>query len=437
MTVVYGTDFSDQAATGARGAAALAHRLGTDLVLAHALEPDARAAAGEDVEGRTGTLLSAAAAEVRERRPGLEVRERLVHGPAYEALPELARSLDASLLAVSSQGRSASPLFRVGGTSERLASASGRPVLVLREAEPFEAWAAGERPLRVVLGLDESVAAERAVRFVRTLRTAGPCDVIAARVYFQPDEYRRYGLHGLASWVEPDPEIERLLVRDLRARLPELPGSGALEYRVALAVGRQGDELLHLAEMERADLVLVGSHRRAGLARLASVASVLLHFGRMAVAAVPAADGEATALLGLPRIRRVVAATDLSPFAHHAVRHAYGLVAGREGAEVFLVHVAGPDAPAAGRAAELAARLRELAPPETATVPTRTEVLHGEDVAATLCAAAERLGVDAVCIASHGASGVLRAVLGSVAQKVVHGSRKPVLVVRPPEDSPG
>lgn len=437
MSIVYGTDFSDLSTAGARGAAALARRFGVDLHLVHALEPGDGEEPEEERDTRVRERLAAAAEELRERQHGLEVHTGVVHGPAYEALPEYADAHDANLLAVSSQGRSSSTLFRVGGASERLALAAERPVLVLREAEPFERWATGDRPLRVVLGVDESAASEGAIRFVRTLRQAGPCDVIAARVYFVPEERRRYGFHGVASWVDPDPELERLLVRDLRERLPELPGEGTLEHRVALGIGRQGDDLLHLAELEQADLVVVGSHQRGGLGRLTSVSSVLLHFGRMAVASIPAVAGEETAPLGLPEMRRVAAATDLSPFANHAVRHAYALVAGREGAEVFLLHVAGKEPPSAEERTALAARLRELVPQETSGIPTRTEILRGEDVAATVCAATERLGADALVIASHGETGVVRAVLGSVAREIVHGSRKPVLVVRPPADSPG
>ena len=100
--------------------------------------------------------------------------------------------------------------------------------------------------------------------------------------------------------------------------------------------------------------------------------------------------------------------------------------------EIYALELAEPKEVVA-QAAELATRLRELVPLAGAEVPTRTEILHGEEVAAALCAAAERLGVDALAISSHGKTGVLRAVLGSVAEGVVRQSRRPVLVVRPPE----
>jgi nucleotide-binding universal stress UspA family protein len=436
MTVVCGTDFSELSAAGARAAAALARRLGTDLHLVHALEPDADDEARYE---RARARLESAAEALRGEQPGVEVHGEVVEGPAYQAVADVASEHGAELVVVASRGRSSSPILRLGGTSERLPLISDRPVLVHRGGPAFEKWAAGERPLRILLGLDDSAAAEGAIGLVRRLREAGPCDVVVGRVYSVPEARERYGFHGLASWVEPDPEVERLIERDLSERLPELPGSGSLEYRAALGIGRQGDHLLHLAELERTDLVVLGSHRETGWGRLTSVAAVLLRFGHMAVATVPAPAGsgdetraDAEAPADLPLVRRVLAATDLSPFGDRAVRHAYGLVAGRPDAEVVLLHVAG-EAPDDDQEAELAARLRERVPAAARGVATRTLILHGDGDAAEICAAAERLGADVVCIASHGRGGVVRAVLGSVAEAVVRGSRKPVLVVRPPE----
>jgi nucleotide-binding universal stress UspA family protein len=58
-------------------------------------------------------------------------------------------------------------------------------------------------------------------------------------------------------------------------------------------------------------------------------------------------------------------------------------------------------------------------------------ILRGEDPARTIAQAAARLGVDAICIASHGRSGITRALVGSVADKLLRATRKPVLVLRP------
>ena len=65
-------------------------------------------------------------------------------------------------------------------------------------------------------------------------------------------------------------------------------------------------------------------------------------------------------------------------------------------------------------------------------ITTHISVIDGGKPAETIVAAAERLNVDAISLGSHGRSGVARAVIGSVAEAVVCGARRPVLVVPMP-----
>jgi universal stress protein A len=57
------------------------------------------------------------------------------------------------------------------------------------------------------------------------------------------------------------------------------------------------------------------------------------------------------------------------------------------------------------------------------------------DPAAAILREIERAGVDSVVMATHGRTGVKRLLLGSVAERVVRESPRPVLTVRPPEQS--
>ena len=52
-------------------------------------------------------------------------------------------------------------------------------------------------------------------------------------------------------------------------------------------------------------------------------------------------------------------------------------------------------------------------------------------VAETLLAVAEEEQCDLICMSTHGRSGIARMVMGSVADRVVHGAKAPVLLVRP------
>jgi nucleotide-binding universal stress UspA family protein len=363
------------------------------------------------------------------------VQHAVVAGHAVRDLLALADSEHATLVVVSSQGHAASPLYRVGGTSERIALDSPYPVLVVRDAAPFEAWARGDRPLRLLVGVDFTASSLSAVRWVKSLRRAGPCDLVLGHVYNGIDVLRRYGRRGVTSLVDADPEMERLLERDVAAMVGDVGGEGQVAFRTHLGLGRFADSLVELADAERADVVVVGTHHLRGPARLWSVSSGVLHLGRMSVATVPTSPGTLLGPEGLPEVKRVLVATDLSEASGWAVTFAYALL-GRRGGDVHLLHVVPAIEREQDRAAadaELVRRLRALAPAaaEREGITTHAEVTHGPTVA-EICTAAERLGVDVVCLGSRGRSGI-SALLGSVVAAVLRESSRPVLVVRPPE----
>jgi nucleotide-binding universal stress UspA family protein len=153
------------------------------------------------------------------------------------------------------------------------------------------------------------------------------------------------------------------------------------------------------------------------------------------VATVPAQGAAFLGPDGLPAVKRVLVAVDLSEAAGWAVAFGYALLA-RGGGDVVLLHVVHPPGPEEGRAAvdvELAARLRALVPRAAGQgdVGTHVEIARGP-VVREICAAAERLGADVVCLASRGDAGVVKAALGSVVAGVLGESTRPVLVVHPP-----
>ena len=59
------------------------------------------------------------------------------------------------------------------------------------------------------------------------------------------------------------------------------------------------------------------------------------------------------------------------------------------------------------------------------------QVIEAGDAADTICRVAERLGVDAIVVGSHGRTRLRRLFLGSVSEHVVRHAPCPVLVVRP------
>lgn len=447
MSIVCGVDFSTWSQAAAETAAALAGRRQALLYLVHVLEPHVEHLAPE-VVARVQTLLherlQAEAARL-EALTKAAIETVVLPGAVDEAIRQFASARQAALIVVGSAGHGAGALVKLGGSSERLASGAEVPVLVVRDAEAMTTWAKGSG-LKVLVGFDDSEASMSALRWVEALRQLAPADVVLGRVYYQDEAHRQYGLSKRFSYTDADPRVEALIERDLKAHVPQLAGRGELFYRAKLAVGRVADHLLELAEAERCQLVVVGSHGRKGLARMWSVSAAALHLSRMGVAVVPP-DGK-PARITQPRVKRVLVTTDFSNLGNAAVPWAYALA--EPNAEVYLAHVtlstglAGelveqylpsaellPQAPARVEL-EVAARLRALTPPtaEEKHVVTRTEVIRAPNAAQAICEAAERVAADVIVLSSHGRTGLAKTLFGSVAERVLQASKKPVFVVR-------
>lgn len=453
MAIVCGTDFSARSHEAVSAAAAIAGRARDVLYLVTVIDPETVKHMGPNSrekleEGMKNRLL----AEVDRVQPvSARCEAEVLFGDPPDRLKAYAEEKAAALLVVASAGHSDHSVLRLGGTSEKTASGATAPVLVVRDAAAFAAWAKGTRALRVVVGADDSPATDSAVRWVSALRAIGPVDLTIGRVYYGDEAHLRYGIKRSLSYLDKNPELEMLIERDLRRRFPPLPGAGETFYRAHLGLGRLADHLLELATAERADLVVVGTHGKKGLVRLGSVSSGTLHHGKMAVALVPwdgRVRGEAAVA---PAVRRVLVATDFTPIGNGAVPWAFALAP--EGSEVLLAHVtqtngiAGDllelylpgttvgDQPPARVLAEVSQRLADLAAraPLSKALHTRVVVPRGPDVARAIVETAAREAADLVVIGSHGRSGFRRAVLGSVAEDVMRQCRCPVFVVPPAE----
>jgi nucleotide-binding universal stress UspA family protein len=150
------------------------------------------------------------------------------------------------------------------------------------------------------------------------------------------------------------------------------------------------------------------------------------------------------------KIRRVLCATDFSAFSGDAVLHAREY-ARRHEAELTLLHVHPPMVPMAAEAAYPPAALplegpereRLLTELEASAAPARAAgvkvepVLVEGDAATEILKQAAAKAADLVVMGTHGRRGFDRFILGSVANRVVHHARCPVLTVpRPPEGRP-
>jgi nucleotide-binding universal stress UspA family protein len=439
MAIVCGTDFSDDSSQAEMAAGHVALALGQTLHLVHAVD----VGRDERFDEPRGALVTWAGRHLARSADrlialGCRVETHVETGAPEDVLVDMARAVEARLLVVSAVSHRRGRVDELGSHSDRIARRGDVPVLLVRDPAPFEGWASRTRPLRVVLAVDFTVSSEGAIDFAVQLRRAGACEVVAAHIYWPPGEYRRLGLRGPRSLVEPDPEVMQALERDLRVRLDArlaaqgIDGASAdpVALRIEPHLGRVADALISLALEERADLVVLGAHRRSALARLweGSVSRAVMHDGRLSVACVPAPREVVSR--AAPVMRVVLAATDRSPLGDAAAGLAYAVV--EPGGTVHLMHVDTKDE----EPDEARRHLLGLVPSDASSrgITTEIHVLEHRQPADAICQAAERLGADMVCLGTRGRTGLSRALLGSVAEKVVAGTRRSVLLARSPQE---
>ena len=197
--------------------------------------------------------------------------------------------------------------------------------------------------------------------------------------------------------------------------------------------GQPATAIAAYADTHEIDLMVMTSHGRGGISRfwLGSVADRLLR--RTAVPVLLLRPHEEAPP---PQFHCVMIALDGSPQSEAAIGPALALARTTPGSRVLLAQVMQPGLPlvgpeyqemerqdAIGRLEHLAHRLRLHGVPATAQVTT------GTGVAAEIHRLARREDVDLIVLGTHGARGVERLLLGSVADKVVRGATQPVLVV--------
>jgi nucleotide-binding universal stress UspA family protein len=238
-------DGSERAARALPVAAKLARASGGTLVLAQVLSAPAEflpyvaaglepATLGADLEGATNYLASLMTLPETQ---GISHEVEVHAGRAPSKLIDLAGSKQVDLIVLTSHGHSGLTHWALGSVAQKIARHAEVPVLLLREGGslPGTAPAVSERPVRALVALDGSSAAEEALgpalelavalaapaaAALHLVRIARPDeDLEPARAYLrsmveqmktaQPDELRL----GVSWSVAADLDVARALTR--------------------------------------------------------------------------------------------------------------------------------------------------------------------------------------------------------------------------------
>lgn len=195
-------------------------------------------------------------------RPGVKVREGVLHGRPATVIVDEARSMRADLIVVGSRGHGTIEAMLLGSVSAEVVDHAPAPVLVAR----------GSRIDRVVLAWDGSACASRAADLLLTwpifansaVRVVSIAD---GEVPWWTGLSEAGSPESMSSFVEAVDASRRQhdqFAAEMTAQLQAVGLTAEADRRA----GDAASEIMAAATDSKADLIIMGTHGRTGLGRL-------------------------------------------------------------------------------------------------------------------------------------------------------------------------
>lgn len=255
--VAVGTDLSKTARIATDHAAAMAKRLGAEMVLIHV---------GADPGPTFKELADSYGAEAR-----------VVTGNPAEKLLTEADAVGADLLCVGSVGMSGARRFMLGNVPNKVSHHSDKDLLIVKTDK-------GRKELqdysKILVGTDGSPTAMRAVQMSAELAKALGATMKIVTAFEPPTEaeleaYRSGGSDAISQWNAPKAQrdtpsefqwriADASLAQDVLDRAEDCAAEKGAKFEVQSIEGPPADTLLQIAEDEDFDLIAVGSVGMAG-----------------------------------------------------------------------------------------------------------------------------------------------------------------------------
>ena len=293
---------------------------------------------------------------------------------------------------------------------------------------------------RLVVPTDFSTTSDAALAYAKMLAEQFGASLHLVHAFEDPFTTAAFA----AEVYTPLPlSLRENLLREVQRRLAErLPVEQRARFNgtVEAVTGTPAKTIVEYARSSGADLIVMGTHGRGGMAHLL--------LGSVAERVVRTALCPVLTIRETPHrtVQQILVPTDFSETSDAALDYAY-LLAERFGASLQLLHVLDDpfitegltaeayitEAPAF-RAAMLRnaqARLahRAVPPPHAAALRIDRDVLFGNG-AKTIAEYAAARGADLIVMGTHGRSGIAHFLVGSVAERLVRTAPCPVLTVR-------
>ena len=289
--IVCATDFSSASKAVVAKAGELSKLFGVPLELFHVFDLPFAPDVLDEITDTLRTSAEAAIAVQAEplRAIGVDVRTFVQLG-VKDDIVRHARAVDASLLVLGTHSRKGAARFFLGSVAEHAIRTAPCPVVVIPAAtQGRPPRARTSAALEIVVGIDFSPASDAALGWLRRLMERASCNVRLVHLYAPAREHARLGFAPPMPF-EVNSEVVTTLARDLRAHVHAQVGTD-FALRIRPDWGGEEDPLAWEAEMDDADLLVIGTSQTRRSTALATVRGR----GSRSSASQPGTGGEAGA----------------------------------------------------------------------------------------------------------------------------------------------
>ncbi len=275
--------------------------------------------------------------------------------------------------------------------------------------------------VNVLVPLDGSAFAEQALSVAQTLCRAYDANLTLMSVH--PAGRRRMPAGDRRPLITGEQTEREAYLAQLAHQLQR----AGLSADFAVSFGSVADEIHALARDGNMDVVVMSTHGRSGLSRwlIGSVASSLIQRTRTPALLIRPGDEWRSRET---RFKRLLVTLDGSRAAERVLPHARAM-ATRFESEVLLLSVPDGQDPASPGLQQLRAYLDQVAATLRDEAIGVEVLVTGAEPAHTILETSESAAADLIMMATHGRGGIERLMLGSIADRVVRHTRRPVFLV--------
>jgi len=288
----------------------------------------------------------------------------------------------------------------------------------------------GKRVLRkILIPLDGSKTAETVLPYIRYLASQFDSKIEVLGV-------------GIGN---KNRRVNRLLNEYIDNTVSSL-NAEKIETEAIVIYGSAADKILNYSKQNDIDLIIMATHGRSGVKRwwMGSVAEKIISQSITPVLLIPSKKKKVTQTKKIISIERILIPLDGSNIGQAALDH-IELIARETGAAINLIQVISTsgsmEASLLGNANwdSFFKAMRETASDYLESlveelkghgISAKYDILIGNP-AAEIIEYARKNKADLIAMSTHGRTGLARWVLGSVADKVLHGAGMPMWLVRP------